>query len=181
VSVLTISWIAILACLSVCLSACLPVCLPVSLRNVYVFIERFLEVRSCEGLHISSTSVLFRKQVKYSFCGSYTADLRSTIFWPYHPNNKKAGRYRVYWEQPASLLRACLTLQPWIQRWRKCGDLAAKHEFQNPPNNFSLIRDLPKCTAVNRNSPFFCCIRCGPDEECILNVVPRRDGARNSG
>jgi len=26
-----------------------------------------------------------------------------------------------------------------------------------------------------------CCIRCGPDEERILGVVPREDGARNSG
>ena len=26
-----------------------------------------------------------------------------------------------------------------------------------------------------------CCIRCGPDEEHILDVVPREDGARNSG
>ena len=26
-----------------------------------------------------------------------------------------------------------------------------------------------------------CCIRCGPDEESILDVVPREDGARNSG
>ena len=28
---------------------------------------------------------------------------------------------------------------------------------------------------------FLCCIRCGPDEERILDVVPREDGARNSG
>ena len=27
----------------------------------------------------------------------------------------------------------------------------------------------------------FCCIRCGPDEERILDVVPKEDGARNSG
>jgi hypothetical protein len=27
----------------------------------------------------------------------------------------------------------------------------------------------------------FCCIRCGPDEERILDVVPGEDGARNSG
>ena len=26
-----------------------------------------------------------------------------------------------------------------------------------------------------------CCIRCGSDEERILDVVPREDGARNSG
>ena len=26
-----------------------------------------------------------------------------------------------------------------------------------------------------------CCIRCGPDEERILDIVPREDGARNSG
>ena len=26
-----------------------------------------------------------------------------------------------------------------------------------------------------------CCIRRGPDEERILDVVPREDGARNSG
>ena len=26
-----------------------------------------------------------------------------------------------------------------------------------------------------------CCIRFGPDEERILDVVPREDGARNSG
>ena len=26
-----------------------------------------------------------------------------------------------------------------------------------------------------------CCIPCGPDEERILDVVPREDGARNSG
>ena len=26
-----------------------------------------------------------------------------------------------------------------------------------------------------------CCIRCGPDEERILDIVTRRDGARNSG
>jgi len=26
-----------------------------------------------------------------------------------------------------------------------------------------------------------CCIRCGPDEERILDVVPREDGTRNSG
>jgi len=26
-----------------------------------------------------------------------------------------------------------------------------------------------------------CCIRCGPDEEHILDVVTREDGARNSG
>jgi len=26
-----------------------------------------------------------------------------------------------------------------------------------------------------------CCICCGPDEEHILDVVPREDGARNSG
>ena len=24
-----------------------------------------------------------------------------------------------------------------------------------------------------------CRVRCGPDEECILDVVPREDGARN--
>ena len=48
-----------------------------------------------------------------------------------------------------------LTLQPWTLQWRKCVDLAAKHEFQNRPKNFSLIRDLPKCTAVHWNSPFF--------------------------
>ena len=28
---------------------------------------------------------------------------------------------------------------------------------------------------------FTCCIRCGPDDERILDVVPREDGARNSG
>jgi len=28
---------------------------------------------------------------------------------------------------------------------------------------------------------FMCCIRCGPDEERILDVFPREDGARNSG
>ena len=27
----------------------------------------------------------------------------------------------------------------------------------------------------------YCCIRCGPDEERILDIVPREDGARNSG
>ena len=27
----------------------------------------------------------------------------------------------------------------------------------------------------------YCCIGCGPDEERILDVVPREDGARNSG
>jgi len=27
----------------------------------------------------------------------------------------------------------------------------------------------------------YCHIRCGPDEERILDVVPREDGARNSG
>jgi len=26
-----------------------------------------------------------------------------------------------------------------------------------------------------------CCIRCGPDEKRILDVVPKEDGARNSG
>ena len=26
-----------------------------------------------------------------------------------------------------------------------------------------------------------CCIRCGPDEKHILDIVPRGDGARNSG
>jgi hypothetical protein len=26
-----------------------------------------------------------------------------------------------------------------------------------------------------------CYIRCGPDELCILDAVPREDGARNSG
>jgi len=26
-----------------------------------------------------------------------------------------------------------------------------------------------------------CCIRCGPEEERILDVVPKEDGARNSG
>jgi len=26
-----------------------------------------------------------------------------------------------------------------------------------------------------------CCIRCGPDEECILDIVPREDGAHSSG
>jgi len=33
----------------------------------------------------------------------------------------------------------------------------------------------------NSNDTIRCCIRCGPDEECILDVVPREDGARNSG
>ena len=27
----------------------------------------------------------------------------------------------------------------------------------------------------------YCCIRCGPDEERILDIVPREGGARNSG
>jgi len=31
------------------------------------------------------------------------------------------------------------------------------------------------------NDSKYCCIRCGPDEERILDVVPREDGARNSG
>jgi len=31
------------------------------------------------------------------------------------------------------------------------------------------------------NTSAICCIRCGPDEERILYVVPREDGARNSG
>ena len=26
----------------------------------------------------------------------------------------------------------------------------------------------------------YCCVCCGPDEELILDVVPREDGARNS-
>ena len=26
-----------------------------------------------------------------------------------------------------------------------------------------------------------CCIRCGPDKERILDIVPKEDGARNSG
>jgi len=29
--------------------------------------------------------------------------------------------------------------------------------------------------------PELCCIRCGPDEERILDIFPREDGARNSG
>jgi len=28
---------------------------------------------------------------------------------------------------------------------------------------------------------YCCCILCGPDEERILDVVPREDGARDSG
>ena len=33
----------------------------------------------------------------------------------------------------------------------------------------------------NSERTTMCCIRCGPDEERILDVVPREDGARNSG
>jgi len=32
-----------------------------------------------------------------------------------------------------------------------------------------------------QNEMYNCCICCGPDEERILDVVPREDGARNSG
>ena len=41
-----------------------------------------------------------------------------------------------------------------------------------------LVGDVPGGTAYHSEH---CCIRCGPDEECILDVVPRKDGARNSG
>jgi len=32
-----------------------------------------------------------------------------------------------------------------------------------------------------RRCGVYCCIRCGPDEERILEAVPREDGACNSG
>jgi len=34
---------------------------------------------------------------------------------------------------------------------------------------------------LRRENLKYCCIRGGPDEERILDVVPREDGARNSG
>jgi hypothetical protein len=67
---------------------------------------------------------------------------------PYHLNN----RCKLCWTQPAVQF---LKLQPWTLQWRKCVHLAAKREFQNGPYNFSLIRNLPKCTAVDWNYPFF--------------------------
>jgi len=41
------------------------------------------------------------------------------------------------------------------------------------------FRRIPLVLSVV-NKPQYC-IRCGPDEERILDVVPREDGARNSG
>jgi len=37
----------------------------------------------------------------------------------------------------------------------------------------------PSC--IHSRHVMDCCIRCGPNEERILDVVPREDGARNSG
>jgi len=36
-------------------------------------------------------------------------------------------------------------------------------------------------TASQHKRMTYNCIRCGPDEERILDLVPREDGARNSG
>ena len=46
-----------------------------------------------------------------------------------------------------------------------------KRPFQPALNEHTAIRSLYLC----------CRIRCGPEEERILDVVPREDGARNSG
>jgi len=41
--------------------------------------------------------------------------------------------------------------------------------------NFVTRNSLGRCVLI------LCFIRCGPDEQRILDVVPRRDGACNSG
>jgi len=53
---------------------------------------------------------------------------------------------------------------------------------------YTMFRGSVKGTGYTLHSPVSpslhlpcCCIRCGPDEERILDVVPREDGARNSG
>jgi len=38
-----------------------------------------------------------------------------------------------------------------------------------------------KLQLLSKHTRNFWCIRCGPDEKRILDVVPREDGARNSG
>ena len=38
------------------------------------------------------------------------------------------------------------------------------------------LKDIEVCMQST-----ICCIRCGPDEERILDIVPMEDGARNSG
>ena len=45
----------------------------------------------------------------------------------------------------------------------------------------SLIIFKKKNTGMITSRLFQCCIRCGPDEERILDVVPREDGTRHSG
>ena len=82
-------------------------CLPVLLRHVYVFMGRFLGVRSYEGSHISSTLVLFGKQITYH--GSFTADRGSTIFWPCRPNNTWKLAATVWTERSLPPPALCLT------------------------------------------------------------------------
>ena len=41
------------------------------------------------------------------------------------------------------------------------------------------VSDLPEVT--HAQDTVVLCIRCGPDEDLILDVVLREDGARNSG
>ena len=43
------------------------------------------------------------------------------------------------------------------------------------------LRSTGGPTGIYMTIILICCIRCGPDEERILDVVPREDGARNSG
>jgi len=50
--------------------------------------------------------------------------------------------------------------------------------------NWIIHRSLYETVQVSgemERDGYKCCIRCGPDEERILDVVPREDGARDSG
>ena len=51
--------------------------------------------------------------------------------------------------------------------------------FQTANNRTNIY--MQKIIFLRVFKDWFCCIRCGPDEERILAVVPREDGARNSG
>jgi len=55
--------------------------------------------------------------------------------------------------------------------------------FPRKNNLISATSQSPSNTLCKKNSSDdkHCCICCGPNEERILDFVPREDGARNSG
>jgi len=74
----------------------------------------------------------------------------------------------------------------WLERLRKTtiyitqGNLSAS-EFRNWHISNAYLEWQCYNNLLSLLSCPLCCIRCGPDEERILDVVPREDGARNSG